>query len=91
MHREIDAYAAQLRERALLNRLKGRQMLLSDKDVDAHYALGEAGESYVLVVFAPVSYTHLDVYKRQGEDAASVMNDVAKACKRVEPDCEIFL
>lgn len=52
MHREIDAYAAQLRERALLNRLKGRQMLLSDKDVDAHYALGEAGESYVLVVFA---------------------------------------
>ena len=27
----------------------------------------------------------------EGEDAASVMNDVAKACKRVEPDCEIFL
>ena len=27
----------------------------------------------------------------EGEDAASVMNDVAKTCKRVEPDCEIFL
>ena len=27
----------------------------------------------------------------EGEDAASVMNDVAKACKRVEPACEIFL
>ena len=27
----------------------------------------------------------------EGEDAASVMNGVAKACKRVEPDCEIFL
>ena len=27
----------------------------------------------------------------EGEDAASVMNDVAKACKWVEPDCEIFL
>lgn len=27
----------------------------------------------------------------EGEDATSVMNDVAKACKRVGPDCEIFL
>ena len=27
----------------------------------------------------------------EGEDAVSVMNDVAEACKRVEPDCEIFL
>ena len=27
----------------------------------------------------------------EGEDATSVMKDVAKACKRVEPDCEIFL
>ena len=27
----------------------------------------------------------------EGKDATSVMNDVAKACKRVEPDCEIFL
>ena len=27
----------------------------------------------------------------EGEDATSVMNDVAKACKRVEPDYEIFL
>lgn len=27
----------------------------------------------------------------EGKDAASVMSDVAKACKRVEPDCEIFL
>ena len=27
----------------------------------------------------------------EGKDATSVMSDVAKACKRVEPDCEIFL
>lgn len=27
----------------------------------------------------------------EGKDATSVMKDVAKACKRVEPDCEIFL
>ncbi len=26
-----------------------------------------------------------------GQDAAQVMNDVVKACKKVEPDCEIFL
>ncbi|HIS93901.1 MAG TPA: cation transporter [Candidatus Alectryocaccomicrobium excrementavium] len=27
----------------------------------------------------------------EGKDATSVMKDVVKACKRVEPDCEIFL
>ncbi len=27
----------------------------------------------------------------EGKDPASVMRDVAKACKKVEPDCEIFL
>ena len=26
-----------------------------------------------------------------GQDAAQVMNGVVKACKKVEPDCEIFL
>ena len=27
----------------------------------------------------------------EGKDAACVMGDVVKACKKVEPDCEIFL
>lgn len=27
----------------------------------------------------------------EGKEAASVMAEVAKACKKVEPDCEIFL
>ena len=27
----------------------------------------------------------------EGQDAAQVMDSVRKACKKVEPDCEIFL
>ena len=27
----------------------------------------------------------------EGQDAAQVMDGVRKACKKVEPDCEIFL
>ena len=27
----------------------------------------------------------------EGQDAAQVMSSVLKACKKVEPDCEIFL
>ena len=27
----------------------------------------------------------------EGQDAAHVMDGVRKACKKVEPDCEIFL
>ena len=27
----------------------------------------------------------------EGKEPASVMSDVVKACKKVEPDCEIFL
>ncbi len=27
----------------------------------------------------------------QGQDAVKVMDGVLKACKKVEPDCEIFL
>ena len=27
----------------------------------------------------------------EGREAAAVMQDVVKACKKVEPDCEIFL
>ena len=27
----------------------------------------------------------------KGQDAAQVMSSVLKACKKVEPDCEIFL
>ncbi len=27
----------------------------------------------------------------EGQDAKAVMQDVQKACKKVEPDCEIFL
>ena len=27
----------------------------------------------------------------EGQDAAQVMDGVQKACKKVEPDCEIFL
>ena len=27
----------------------------------------------------------------EGQDAAKVMSSVWKACKKVEPDCEIFL
>ena len=27
----------------------------------------------------------------EGQDAAQVMGNVLKACKKVEPDCEIFL
>ena len=27
----------------------------------------------------------------EGHEPASVMQDVVKACKKVEPDCEIFL
>lgn len=27
----------------------------------------------------------------EGKEPASVMGNVAKACKKVEPDCEIFL
>lgn len=27
----------------------------------------------------------------EGQDAKTVMADVLKACKKVEPDCEIFL
>ena len=27
----------------------------------------------------------------EGKDPVSVMRDVSKACKKVEPDCEIFL
>ncbi len=28
---------------------------------------------------------------KEGEDPASVMQDVLKACKKVEDDCEIYL
>ena len=28
---------------------------------------------------------------QDGQDPAGVMRDVTKACKKVEPDCEIFL
>lgn len=27
----------------------------------------------------------------EGQDAKAVMSDVLKACKKVEPDCEIFI
>lgn len=27
----------------------------------------------------------------EGQNAAQVMNNVLKACKKVEPDCEIYL
>ena len=27
----------------------------------------------------------------EGKEPASVMSDVVKACKKVEPDCEVFL
>lgn len=27
----------------------------------------------------------------EGHNAAEVMDDVRKACKKVEPDCEVFL
>lgn len=27
----------------------------------------------------------------EGKEPASVMSDVVKACKKVEPDCEIFM
>lgn len=27
----------------------------------------------------------------EGQDARAVMQDVLRACKKVEPDCEIFL
>ena len=27
----------------------------------------------------------------EGKEPASVMQDVVKACKKVEPDCEIFM
>ena len=27
----------------------------------------------------------------EGQDAAQVMDSVRKACKKVEPDCEVFL
>lgn len=27
----------------------------------------------------------------EGKEPASVMSDVVKACKKVEPDCEIFI
>jgi copper chaperone CopZ len=28
---------------------------------------------------------------KEGEDSAAVMQDVLKACKKVESDCEIYL
>ena len=51
MHSELNAYSERMRERALLNRLKGRESLLSHQDVNAHYEFETDGK-FVLVVFA---------------------------------------
>ncbi len=33
----------------------------------------------------------MNVEFAEGADAAAVMQNVLKACKKVEPDCEVFL
>lgn len=45
------------------------------------------------VASAVVNYMtqKMTVVFEEGADAAAVMEAVAKACKKVEPDCEIYL
>ena len=33
----------------------------------------------------------MEVEFKDGQDVGAVMQDVLKACKKVEPDCEIFM
>ncbi len=51
MHSELNAYSERMREQALLNRLKGRESLLSQQDINVHYEF-ETDGNFVLVVFA---------------------------------------
>ena len=51
MHSELNAYSERMREQALLNRLKGRESLLSHQDINAHYEF-ETDGNFILVVFA---------------------------------------
>ena len=53
----------------------------------------EAAKKTAGVADATVSFMtqKMKVEFAEGADAASVMADVRKACKRVESDCEVFL
>ena len=44
------------------------------------YALTQHGIFRPVDPIGPVSYTHLDVYKRQGEDAVDDLNRNIKVC-----------
>lgn len=46
-----------------------------------------AGVAKALVNFMTLK---MNVEFEEGADVKAVMNDVLKACRKVEPDCEIF-
>lgn len=53
----------------------------------------DAAKATTGVADATVSFMtqKMKVEFAEGADEASVMKEVTKACKKVEPDCEIFL
>ena len=51
----------------------------------------DAAEPYDLDDVAPVSYTHLDVYKRQGQGAVAEALEDRAGTSNVEPDSRLFL
>lgn len=53
----------------------------------------EAAKKTAGVAAAAVNFMtqKMSVEFAEGADAKAVMADVLKACKKVEPDCEIFL
>ena len=55
--------------------------------------MGDAAKATAGVADATVSFMtqKMKVEFAEGADEVSVMKEVTKACKKVEPDCEIFL
>lgn len=53
----------------------------------------EAAKKVNGVAEATVSFMaqKMNVVFEEGADVASVMKEVSKVCKKVEPDCEVFL
>lgn len=53
----------------------------------------DATKAVVGVADATVSFMtqKMKVEFQDGADEAAVMQEVTKACKKVEPDCEVFL
>ena len=62
-------------------------------EVDCANLMEEAARKTAGVAAATVNFMtqKMIVEFAEGQDAAQVMDGVQKACKKVEPDCEIFL